>query len=97
MDRLHRIRLLMGDAAIEKLQKSTVMVVGCGAVGSFVIEALARSGIGNIIIVDFDKIVPTMLGSLSQFAWGDIVIAVVIVLVLALCMVFARRGLCQLL
>lgn len=56
MDRLHRIRLLMGDAAIEKLQKSTVMVVGCGAVGSFVIEALARSGIGNIIIVDFDKI-----------------------------------------
>lgn len=56
MDRLHRIRLLMGDAAIEKLQKSTVMVVGCGAVGSFVIEALARSGIGNLIIVDFDKI-----------------------------------------
>ena len=55
MDRLHRIRLLLGDDAIRKLQSSTVMVVGCGAVGSFAIEALARSGIGNLILVDFDK------------------------------------------
>jgi tRNA A37 threonylcarbamoyladenosine dehydratase len=56
MDRLHRIRLLLGDQAIKKLQSKTVMVVGCGAVGSFAIEALARSGIGNLILVDFDKI-----------------------------------------
>ena len=55
MDRLHRIRLLLGDDAIRKLQSSTVMVVGCGAVGSFATEALARSGIGNLILVDFDK------------------------------------------
>lgn len=55
MDRLHRIRLLLGDAAIEKLQNKTVMVVGCGAVGSMTIEALARSGIGHLILVDFDK------------------------------------------
>lgn len=54
MDRLHRTRLLFGDSAIEKLRNSTVMVVGCGAVGSFAIEALARSGIGHIIVVDFD-------------------------------------------
>ena len=56
MDRLHRIRLLLGDQAIKKLQSKTVMVVGCGAVGSFAIEALARSGIGNLILVDFDKV-----------------------------------------
>ena len=56
MDRLHRIRLLLGDAAIEKLRKSTVMVVGCGAVGSFATEALARSGIGHLVVVDFDRI-----------------------------------------
>ncbi len=56
MDRLHRIRLLLGDNAIEKLQSKTVMVVGCGAVGSFAIEALVRSGIGHIILVDFDKV-----------------------------------------
>ena len=32
------------------------MVVGCGAVGSFAIEALARSGVGHLVVVDFDKI-----------------------------------------
>ena len=56
MDRLHRIRLLLGESAIAKLQQSCVMVVGCGAVGSFAIEALARSGVGHIIVVDFDKV-----------------------------------------
>ena len=56
MDRLQRITLLLGKEAVEKLQKSTVMVVGCGAVGSFAIEALARSGVGHIILIDFDKI-----------------------------------------
>ena len=59
MDRLHRIRLLLGDENIKKLQLKTVMVVGCGAVGSFAIESLARSGIGNIILVDFDVVEPT--------------------------------------
>ena len=52
MDRLHRIRLLLGDAAVTRLQNATVMVVGCGAVGSFAIEALARSGVGRLILVD---------------------------------------------
>lgn len=56
MDKLHRIRLLLGDAAVNTLQNSTVMVVGCGAVGSFAIEALARSGVGNLIVIDFDKV-----------------------------------------
>lgn len=56
MDRFHRTRLLLGDEATNKLQKSTVMIVGCGAVGSFAIEALARIGVGNLIIIDFDKV-----------------------------------------
>ena len=56
MDRLQRITLLVGKEAVEKLQKSTVMVVGCGAVGSFAIESLARSGVGHIVLVDFDKV-----------------------------------------
>ena len=55
-ERFKRIRALVGDVAMEKLQNATVMVVGCGAVGSFAIEALARSGIGNIIVVDFDRV-----------------------------------------
>ena len=59
MNRLHRINLLFGEEAVSKLKKSTVMVVGCGAVGSFAIEALARSGIGHIILIDFDKVEET--------------------------------------
>lgn len=55
-DRLHRTRLLFGDTGIEKLQKATVMIVGCGAVGSFAVEALARAGVGNLIIIDSDVI-----------------------------------------
>ena len=55
-DRLNRLRLLVGDEKITKLKNSTVMVVGCGAVGSFAIEALARCGIGHIVLVDFDTI-----------------------------------------
>lgn len=59
MDRLFRTRLLFGDMAIEKLKNATVMVVGCGAVGSFAIEALARSGVGHIAFVDFDTVEET--------------------------------------
>lgn len=59
MDRLHRTRLLFGVDAISKLQNATVMVVGCGAVGSFAIEALARGGIGHLILIDFDKVEET--------------------------------------
>ena len=55
-DRLHRTRLLFGDAGIEKLQKANVMIVGCGAVGSFAVEALARTGVGKLIIIDSDVI-----------------------------------------
>lgn len=55
-DRLSRTRLLLGDKAMEKLARSTVMVVGCGAVGGFAIEALARSGVGKLILVDFDVV-----------------------------------------
>ena len=54
MNRLHRITLLIGKENVQKLQQSTVMVVGCGAVGSFAIEALARSGVGHIVLIDFD-------------------------------------------
>jgi tRNA A37 threonylcarbamoyladenosine dehydratase len=56
MPRLHRTRLLFGPDGTEKLQKSTVMVVGCGAVGSFAIEALTRSGVGHLILIDFDRV-----------------------------------------
>ena len=51
-----RTELLIGKEAVEKLKKSKVIIYGIGGVGSFVVEGLARAGIGHIIIVDFDKV-----------------------------------------
>lgn len=47
---------LIGRPAFEKLQNSSVCVFGCGGVGSYVVEALARSGVGRITIVDNDVV-----------------------------------------
>ncbi|MFH5880794.1 tRNA threonylcarbamoyladenosine dehydratase [Liberiplasma polymorphum] len=47
---------LFKEAGLNKLASSTVLVFGCGGVGSFAIEALARSGIGTLIIVDKDRV-----------------------------------------
>ena len=54
--RTMRTRLLLGDEGVAKLQRAKVMVVGCGAVGSYAIEALARGGIGHLKLVDFDVV-----------------------------------------
>jgi len=54
-NRLHRLNLLLGPENVAKLQNATVMVVGVGAVGSFATETLARSGIGKLILVDYDN------------------------------------------
>lgn len=53
---LTRTEGLIGKDAINKLQNSHVTVFGCGGVGSYVIEGLVRSGIGNISIIDNDVI-----------------------------------------
>ena len=45
---------LLGKEAVNRLAKKTVMVVGCGGVGSFCVEALARTGVGNLILIDAD-------------------------------------------
>ena len=51
-----RIEALLGEENFKRLQNSSVMIVGLGAVGGYVLEALARSGIGHLILVDFDKV-----------------------------------------
>lgn len=51
---LRREELLIGRENIEKLNKSTVAVFGCGGVGSYALEALVRAGVGNIVLVDND-------------------------------------------
>lgn len=51
---LNRTELLIGKDNLTKLKNSTVAVFGIGGVGSFVVEALVRSGIGSIVIIDKD-------------------------------------------
>lgn len=53
-DRFQRTALLLGKDGIERLQNAAVMIIGVGAVGGYALEALARSGIGHLILVDFD-------------------------------------------
>lgn len=51
-----RTELLIGTEGIEKLKKAKVVIFGIGGVGSFVVEGLARAGIGNFILIDNDEI-----------------------------------------
>lgn len=46
----------MGDNALEILKKAKVAVVGTGGVGGYAVEALARSGVGSILIIDADNV-----------------------------------------
>lgn len=54
MDVFSRTKLLIGEEGLIKLQKAKVSVFGVGGVGSYTVEALARAGIGNLNLVDFD-------------------------------------------
>ena len=70
-----RLVPLFKDSGLEKLASSTVLVFGCGGVGSFAIEALARSGVGHLMIVDKDRVevsnlnrqLPALRSTLGQY------------------------------
>ena len=51
-----RTELIIGKKGIEKLKKSKVAIFGIGGVGSYVVEALARAGIGSFLLVDKDNV-----------------------------------------
>lgn len=55
-EQLVRTELLIGEEGIKKLQNSKVIIFGVGGVGSFTTEALTRTGVGTIIIVDNDTV-----------------------------------------
>lgn len=56
LDQFSRTELLFGKKAMERLSSSRVAVFGIGGVGGFTVEALARSGVGAIDIIDHDKV-----------------------------------------
>ena len=55
-EQLSRTALLLGDDALKRLASSRVLVFGLGGVGGYVVEALARTGVGTIGIVDNDVV-----------------------------------------
>ncbi len=51
-----RTELILGQEAMDRLRRSRVAVFGIGGVGGYVVEALARSGVGSLDIIDYDKV-----------------------------------------
>jgi tRNA threonylcarbamoyladenosine dehydratase len=70
--RFDRIGRLVGDEAMAALLKAKVMIIGLGGVGSMAAEALVRSGIGHVILVDFDKVCITNTNRQLQAMQGTI-------------------------
>lgn len=56
LHRFSRLIKVIGEEDFLDLNKKSVLVLGCGGVGGYVVETLARSGIGTLVIVDFDLI-----------------------------------------
>lgn len=56
MNPFSRTALLLGDDNMDKLKNATVAVFGLGGVGGYVVEALARSGVGGLELVDHDTV-----------------------------------------
>ncbi|MBP3255176.1 MAG: tRNA threonylcarbamoyladenosine dehydratase [Clostridia bacterium] len=59
LNKFSRTEMLIGKEAMEALKKSKVAVFGIGGVGSYVVEALARSGVGEFVLVDKDVVSET--------------------------------------
>lgn len=57
--RFDRLGRLYGDEVVARLARAHVLVIGLGGVGSFAVESLARSGVGRLTLVDFDRVCVT--------------------------------------
>jgi len=56
INQFSRTQMLIGEENIEKLKKSSIAIFGIGGVGSFAVEALARCGVGKLMLIDNDTI-----------------------------------------
>ncbi|HEY4219728.1 MAG TPA: tRNA threonylcarbamoyladenosine dehydratase [Myxococcota bacterium] len=70
--RFDRLGRLYGDGAVAHLMKQRVVVIGLGGVGGFAAEALARSAIGQITLVDFDDVCITNSNRQLQALHGNV-------------------------
>jgi tRNA threonylcarbamoyladenosine dehydratase len=70
--RFDRTARLLGDEGVERLAGATVTVLGLGGVGSFAAEALVRSGVGRLVLVDYDRICVTNVNRQLHAAKGTL-------------------------
>lgn len=61
LNQFSRTELLIGEEGLEKLKRAKVAVFGIGGVGSYTVEALARAGVGELVLIDKDEISITNL------------------------------------
>lgn len=54
-----RTRLMLGDLGVTRLNQAAVAVIGVGGVGSFAVEALARAGVGRLLLCDSETVSPS--------------------------------------
>ncbi|MBR6800000.1 MAG: ThiF family adenylyltransferase, partial [Firmicutes bacterium] len=55
-DRYSRTEMIIGSEAVDKIKAASVIVFGIGGVGSYVVEGLARAGVGKLVLVDNDVV-----------------------------------------
>lgn len=72
MDQFSRTRMLLGDEAMARLRAARVAVFGVGGVGGYVVEALARSGVGALDLIDNDTVALTNLNRQIFATWDTI-------------------------
>ena len=70
--RFDRTARLLGDDGVDRLARATVTVLGLGGVGSFAAEALVRSGVGRVVLVDYDRICVTYVNRQLHAAKGTL-------------------------
>ena len=72
------IARLYGDAALERFRATHVCVIGVGGVGSWIVEALARSAIGQLTLIDLDNVAESTRNKLlPAFSFGFPALALV--------------------
>lgn len=67
-----RTQMLLGDQAMEKLANAHVAVFGLGGVGSWCAEALARTGVGKLTLVDDDMVSPSNINRQIQATYSTV-------------------------
>jgi len=71
-EQFRRIELLLGKESMARLHNAFVVVVGLGAVGGFAVEALARSGVGRLRLVDYDVVKPSNINRQILALWETV-------------------------